>query len=457
MVSVICYFLGFLLQLLPCSFYCLYPFWDSFRFPRKKVVSTVLFFLIILDVLFVWLGLFPPASLKEEASLFCESVFYLSLLLLLGCYLFCIQGNRLYKLFTFFVVMNFGFFLTETVSLLCVLYDTIHILPNVYNRIYTPRGLVFHILLNLILFYPMLQLMKYIKRIFQTPVPKELWKKFTLIPGGFMLFLGLFYRLPLMSHISNGIILELFTKSIEIFMLILYYQIFQILEQVQKKAEESSRMKAMVENYKNIALATEQLHEMRHEFNHHIQALSILMEQKNYTGVHEYLGRLGHFMDTIPSLSYTPHPLVNSILAQYRQKAESKGIHIRYHIILPHSPAIEDMDLCQLLTNLLDNALEASCHVEKEKRMISFTMKQNGNFLLFSCENTCDSSRIILQNGQLHSIKTSDGEIHGFGIPIMKRIADKYNGALTAYVSENHFKTTVNLCLTDHGRQRKEQ
>lgn len=449
MLLTFLYAAGFLIQILPCAFYCLYPLRDNFRFSRKKVLVSAMLLLVLLDILFVWLGLFPPSALRPHAAFLSELIFYLSLAVLLCVYLFFIRAAAIHKLFVFFIVMNYGFFVTESVFLLCDAFPY----WNETEYIYSPHSILFHLFFNGSLLYPMLLLMRHVRRAFQSPVPKGIWKRLTLVPAGFIVLMCLTYRLPLYANTPEYITLNLVTKAMELFMLFLYYWIFRVMEQAQKQADEHSRLEAMVNNYKTLAQTSGQLHEMRHEIMHHIHALSILMDSQDYEGAKNYLASVNQMAALIPPVSYTAHPLLDSILTDYKRRAEDAGIAVRYQIYVPKLPFIEDIDLCQLLTNLLDNALEGCSHAEPDGRSLSLNIRQTGNFLFFSCENTCDSSRLTFRDGQPLPACPAD-EAHGHGIPLMRRICDKYNGALKTCASEGRFRTSINLCLA--GNERKE-
>lgn len=442
------YAAGFLIQILPCAFYCLYPFWDNFRFSRKGILVSAMLLLVLLDILFVWLGLFPPGTLLPHAAFLSELTFYLSLAALLCIYLFFIHAAVFHKLFVFFIVMSYGFFVTECVSLLCDAFPY----WSEANYIYSPHSISFQLFFHGILLYPMLRLMRHIRRAFQSPVSKGMWKKLTLVPAGFIVLMCFTYRLPLYANTPDYITLELVTKATELFMLFLYYWIFRVMEQTQEQAKEHSRLEAMVNNYKALAQTSGQLHEMRHEIMHHIHALTILMNNQDYEGAKNYLASVDRIAALIPPVSYTAHPLLDSILTDYKHRAEDAGIVVRYQIYVPKPPAIEDIDLCQLLTNLMDNALEGCVHAEASGRSLSLTIRENGNFLFFSCENTCDCSLLTFRDGCPLPAQPSD-EAHGHGILLMRRICDKYNGALKISAAEGRFKASINLCLVKNERR----
>lgn len=436
---------GFLLQLLPCAFFCLYPFQDNFRYPRKKVLIVFTGLLTVMTVLFAWVYIrlqVPTAG--DVIKLPLEIIFLTTIALFLLLYKFCIDARTIRKLFIFVMVMNYGFFVSWTTSYLIKLF-----FRSYKDYLYSPRTLLFQLLLNGILFCPMLDLMRYMKKALGSHISDKKWRNLTLLPAVFVLILLVFYELPYTTVMSASFILELFSKAMVILLFVFCYWTFQIIEQERVLAEEQAHLAALLENYRSTADSAEKVREARHEIMHHVTALSMLIKNKDYAGAENYLDKISHTTYAISAPPHTPHVLLNSMLSEYKKRAEAANIHVTYQIIVPAALSIEDADLCQLVANLLDNALEGCEHIEQNKRTLHLTIRQKGNFLFFSCENSCDPSRIKCVNGRLFSSKEgSDNKSHGFGIPIMERIAEKYNGVLRTSIKGEHFAVDINLCLT---------
>lgn len=436
---------GFLAQMLPCAFFCMYPFRDSFRYRRKNALIAFAILLTALTASFtgVYIKLQIPV-VGDVNKLPLDIIFLVSLVLFLLLYLFCIDARTVHKLFVFFMMINYGFFVSKTSSYLIKL-----LFKDYEDYLYSPRTLLFLFLLNGILFFPMLDLMRYTEKALKSHISDKNWRNLTLLPAVFVLTLLVFYELPYSAVLSPSFILELFSKAMMVFLFVFCHWTFRLIDQEQTLAEEQVRLAAMVENYRSAADSAEKVREARHEIMHHVAALSILIKGKDYAGAENYLDKISRTTYAIPDPPHTPHPLLNSMLSDYKKKADDAHIQVTYHIFVQASLQIDDSDLCQLVANLLDNALEGCAHVEPDKRTLQLTIRLKGNFLFFSCENSCDPSRIKFVNGQLLSTKDSpDSKAHGFGIPIMERIVEKYNGVLRTSVNGEHFTVDINMCLT---------
>ena len=110
------YFCGFSLQIFPYAFFCLYPFRDRFRLSTKKTMLMALSIFIVMVIPFSLIAQFNIGGDYKE--LIWNVIFYIALLLFGVLYCFIIQAKIAEKLFVFFVVMSYGFFVTSTVTFL---------------------------------------------------------------------------------------------------------------------------------------------------------------------------------------------------------------------------------------------------------------------------------------------------------------------------------------------------
>lgn len=435
---------GFLFQILPGAFFCLYPFRNNFRCPLKGVLAGLGVTLTAMTVLFtyVYIKLEVPAAGNISHSPL-EVIFLVTLLFLLLFYIFFVKAQTSHKLFVLFIIMTYGFLVTEAVSYL------LNLFPVSYDEyMYSSRTLIFHLSVNGILFCPMLDLMRYIQKALGSHISDRMWRSLTIIPAAFVLALLIFYELPVAVSLSAESILGLLSKAMIIFILFLYYWLFRILEQVRTLSEEQAYLSAMAGNQRSQAESEKKVREARHEIMHHINALSILIKAGDYAGAENYLDKISMVSYEMPVPKHTSHPLLNAILAEYKKQAENAQVKTTYQILAQTFLSIEDSDLCQLVSNLLDNALEGCSHVAPEKRSLQLIVRQKGNFLFFSCENSCNPAKIKYKNQKLVSTKTGfNRKAHGFGISIMEQIAEKYNGFLRTSAEGNTFTVNINLCL----------
>ena len=110
------YFCGFSLQIFPYAFFCLYPFRDCFRLSTKKTMLMALSIFIVMVIPFSLIAQFNIGG--DYRELIWNVIFYIALLLFGIFYCFSIQAKAAEKLFVFFVVMSYGFFVTSTVTFL---------------------------------------------------------------------------------------------------------------------------------------------------------------------------------------------------------------------------------------------------------------------------------------------------------------------------------------------------
>ena len=435
---------GYLFQLLPCTFFCLYPFYDNFRHARKRVLASMAGILSVMAAVFtyVFAALYIPSGGDGRFRVALTLIFLLSVLFLLFVYLFLIRARAAHKFFVFTLVLNYGFLLTESVTWVGDFFPS-----TADGYLYNTPYLFLHLIFNAILFYPMLTLLHRTRHMFQSPIISDVWRWISLIPFTFFLGLLLFYELPSNSGMSSDRILSLFARVMELLMLVACYVILHILDTVRRMTAERISLEAAVESYRSAAATAEKEREARHEFRHHLAALSILLQNKDYAGASDYLEKVSQTAIQTSPNRYTPHVLLNSMLSEYEKQAAAIGATVSYSISAPGPIQIDDLDLCQFLSNLMDNALEATFLLPPEKRRISLKIRQNGNFLCFLCENSCDTMRLRSADGSFSTTKREKSS-HGYGIAIMRRIAEKYNGVLHIQAKNNTFITAVNLCMS---------
>lgn len=436
-------FLGFAFQILPYAFFCIYPFADHFKIRLSNALWIFGSAFIVLSAMFTWIGVHAGIPFLEEyRTLLMNLFFYIALAFFFTMYFLFIRAYIFQKIFVFFIVMNYGYLVTMAVNLLL---DIFPYTPD--GHMYPLCSLLFHFLINAALFYPMLLLSRHIRHAVNCSVEKRLWKLLSLVPGIFMLITGIVYILPPQANIPPESLHLTFLYTMLLYMLFIYTWIFRILEIASEKSLQQAKLEMLVENYRKNAESIAVIRQIRHETTHHANALSLYLKSGDYEGAQSYLDSFSCLVSEMPVIEYTSHPLLNAMLSEYRERGDRNGITVRYDIAVSERLAMQDTDLCCLLTNMLDNAYEACSHVEASRRYVNLNIRLNRNFLFFSCENSCNASWVHYVNGTPVTTKNQNSMSHGFGISIMKEISAKYNGAFQIKRSGNRFFTYVNLCL----------
>lgn len=108
--------------------------------------------------------------------------------------------------------------------------------------------------------------------------------------------------------------------------------------------------------------------------------------------------------------------------------AEKKKISLDIKINIWINLPVDDSDICILLGNAIDNAIEATLKVQEKDRFINLYMRCIKNTLVITMVNSYDKT-VHSVNGNLISTK-KDIENHGMGLVSMKKVVDKYNGII---------------------------
>lgn len=149
----------------------------------------------------------------------------------------------------------------------------------------------------------------------------------------------------------------------------------------------------------------------------------------------------------LAKLEFTENFTINAILQNAASQAAQKDISFDSQVHAPKNLAIPEKDLCVLLMNMLDNALEACAKMDSsERRFIRIHIGVKNGFLTVKCENTYVGELKKDEQGRFVSLK-ADKESHGFGIVQMSAVAEKYRSMLDISYSEEDHIFTVQTAL----------
>lgn len=195
------------------------------------------------------------------------------------------------------------------------------------------------------------------------------------------------------------------------------------------------------ERYENLKAAIEDARQARHDMRHHFSQISMLAERGDVEQIREYLTRVA---GRIPSLdmSFCENRAADSVIGYYCALARREGIPFRAQVDLPAQIPLDEIDLCLVLSNLLENALEASLKTDPARRRIHVRAYMHSNrLLLIQVENAFDGE-IHEKNGVFLSTKHAG---NGVGIQSVRRIAERAEGASTFTHQDGVFSARVML------------
>ena len=178
----------------------------------------------------------------------------------------------------------------------------------------------------------------------------------------------------------------------------------------------------------------------RHDYRNHIQAMKVMAANGNMDGIKAYLDELDTDLNTVDTVVKTGNAMADAILNSKISLAQSKSIAVHCDAHIPVKLQMSELDLCCILGNLFDNAIEASLPLPERERQIRVYMDMKGTQLYISFTNFT-SGRKLNKVGNL--FQTSKGEGHGFGLVRIDNIIERLGGYLSRNSEDGAFTTEI--------------
>lgn len=192
----------------------------------------------------------------------------------------------------------------------------------------------------------------------------------------------------------------------------------------------------------NLQAEYETVRKLRHDYKNSFLLVSALLENGDSEKAKEEISKIvGDIANTEIFIS-TDNSVVNAVVNSKLSAAKALGIECECYVIKEIS-GIDDISLCRLLSNMLDNAITASKKEPEGKRLLEFSVMANKISYTLTVKNKISES-VIERNPELRSTK-KDIRNHGYGVKIIREIAEKYSGRSYFYEEGGMFCCAVNL------------
>ena len=202
------------------------------------------------------------------------------------------------------------------------------------------------------------------------------------------------------------------------------------------------------ENYENLRRHSEEVASLRHDLRHHITALQGLCREGNTEEVRKYLEALSQRPELNRTGGYTVHPAVDAVLTAMLARGAETGVRAEVRVELPPELPIPNSDLCPLLMNLLENALEANEKApEGADKWLRVTMHIRGEYLYVGVENAYFAPVDFDPEERLYRA-TKPGTLHGMGLKSARATARKYHSELVLKADGDAFSASTALLLS---------
>lgn len=209
-------------------------------------------------------------------------------------------------------------------------------------------------------------------------------------------------------------------------------------EQSQMYFVESMEKEAIKKRLEETENYYDSIRKVRHEMSNHLTTIKGLADGKHNDELSDYISGINEDFETLKIPFNTGNPVTDVVLGDKYRKAVSEGIKCDFTIQFDEGWGILVYDISIILSNILDNAIEASQNLPVEKREIYLKSIEKEAVVVFVCEN------MWLQDvGTVLQDKSSMW--HGIGLENVKEIALRYNGAVDISTDNNKFIISIIL------------
>jgi two-component system sensor histidine kinase AgrC len=227
---------------------------------------------------------------------------------------------------------------------------------------------------------------------------------------------------------------------------LLLYEMYRVAQEYTRNTQldrENQLLGVESRRYMELREYMEQTRSLRHDFRQHLHVISGLTEAGQLDELKHYLSQYeSELSEARPTLC--ANPAVDALAGHYDHEARQKGVPIEWKLELPVLLPMPEADLCMILGNLLENALDASRKLTPDQRQIRVMARMLSPAMLgIVVENRYDGV-LKKQSGILHSTKH---EGIGIGLVSIETAVRKYNGDLTVETKNNVFRANVLLNL----------
>ena len=275
----------------------------------------------------------------------------------------------------------------------------------------------------------------------------QTWYVFWVLPLVFIL-LNLFITPRYQITLRTGRVLQVYiVMSIALlFLMFMFNAIFLLmansLNRNARLQQENQFLSMQQQRYESLKAAIEEARQARHDMRHQLNQISALAEAGDLDNLKAYLAKT---VSRIPDLdmNFCENRAADSVVGYYCALAKREGVPFCAKLDLPQVLPVDEMDLCLVLSNLLENAFEASLRTAPARRRIKLTAYLHGNSLaLIQVENTYDG--VIREKGGVFQSSKRKGD--GIGLQSVRHIAEKSGGVNTVTYQDGLFCVKVMLC-----------
>lgn len=193
--------------------------------------------------------------------------------------------------------------------------------------------------------------------------------------------------------------------------------------------------------YNETKQKNDKLIRIKHDMKNELQIAYAMMDKDKKVST-KILNELNDKLEDIKIINFSKNAILNTILTLKNMEIEKSDINLDIEIDKTLDFNMEEIDICDLFSNILDNSIEATKKCNCDDKFIKFCVAKKNDYIIIKCENTYDG--FLKKNSYGNFITTKlDVKKHGYGINIIKNVVDKYDGEINFITKNNVFKIVI--------------
>lgn len=372
----------------------------------------------------------------------------LLLMVIIDVIFMCLTYERQILKILFSVFMQF--MITVVIDYICPVVISIFIpgisleviLVSVWGPIMSLLASFIH--LAIIVFIKKIVIDKYFVQKNSGGLSKVEWIYFSIFPiVTFLIFLLINQVFDFVENIIQKRIVSILGVGMITMNVAMFFLIKNILKREEKLRESNlflERVKNETEMYRNISKNYEMQRKRAHEYKNQMTIIAALARDGRIEELNNYLKEYSRDNITKTNVIDTNNVIVNAIINSKYQEAREKNIVFVVKINDLSGLILKDEDIVLILSNLLNNAIEACEKCDNGVIRVKFVKEEK--YVLISVENTLCAKPLIIDDAYV-TTKVEQKEFHGIGIQNIKETVERYGGQCVIEHNENLFNFTI--------------
>ena len=253
----------------------------------------------------------------------------------------------------------------------------------------------------------------------------------------------------------EGRLLMLIVLATSVLLCISNYFVFYLFENHLKNEQTrvqlafaKKQIDYQVDYYKDMSLIQSEIRTLAHDMKHYMAGVWGFIKEGNLNEANACIESIVDKLKSADSVFDTGYPALDAMLRFKNQRMDSNSIRFDSFIALPEQISVDVMDLCVILGNGLDNAIEACANVQwKHDKYVRLSMSVKSRYISISIENPTEYVSVA---NRIPRTNKTDTFSHGLGLNSIQAVTQKYDGSFNISCDNNVFKMAAMLNLALH-------